>query len=193
MAISKVLIVSNAFVLLGKGPIQSIAQLDTGNVVESAASTIYDSILPGLLSERPWRFALKQFNLNRLSEKPMITNEWSYIYQLPSDYLSAYRVYPNTQKGYAIYDDKLYSNSEKVYLEYMYSADETKFTPNFTLLLTYSLAANIAMTVTQQVSLAQLWEKKREQQMSIAAAVDALSMPNTFIQNDPLYSAHVGY
>ena len=189
MATTKVLIISNAFVLLGKQPIQSI---DTGNPVQSAASTIYDLIKKSTLSERPWRFALKQFNINKLIDVPIINEEWNYIYQLPADCLTPYRTYPNDL--YALYEDKLYSNqSGPLKLEYVYDASETEFSSNFTLLMTYKIASNIAMTVTQQASLAKMWEEKTIEQSSIAAAVDALAMPNTFIQNDSLYSAHVGY
>lgn len=187
MATSKVLIISNAFILLGKQPIQSI---DTGNPVQAAASTIYDSVMPSLLAERPWRFALKQFNLNKLVDTPLI-EEFSYIYQLPADYLTAYRVYPNS--AYAIYIDKLYSNQSSLMLEYIYQVDESLFSDNFVLMLTYAMASNIAMTLTQQVNLADFWQKRQFEQMAIAASTDALAMPNTYIQNDAFYTAHVGY
>ena len=185
MSASKVLIISNAFVLLGSNPINSIS---TGNPIIAAASTIYDSLIPSLLSERPWRFALKQYSLSPLTDSPTL-NEWSYIYQLPADCLSVYRSYPNTHGGYAIYGNKLYSNIDSLQIEYIANVDESKFTKSFIMLAVYAMASNIAMPLTQKVSLAQYWDMKKDEQMSIASAIDSLCMPNIAIKTDPFLSA----
>lgn len=190
MAESKTQIISKAFVLLGEEQIQSI---DDDNPIHASASAIYDTVMPSILSQRPWRFALKQFQLNKLTETP-IFQEFSYIYQLPADLLSIYRFEPlDANVNYKTYIDKLYSNYSSLKIEYVYQAPESYFSHNFTLLLIYMMAENIAMNVTNQLSMAQYFEKKVAEQLSVAASIDALQVPNDYIMADDLYTAHVGY
>lgn len=185
---SKVTIISQAFVLLGRKVVTSLdPDLDGGEPVVVAASQFYDDLYPALLTCHPWRFAMKTFNLNELSTAP-ITKEWQKAYQLPSDLIMPWR--PRPLSRFEIFEDEIYSNTPELQLDYIFKVDESKFPTWFTLMLVYELAANLAMTVTQQPALAQLWNTKAEQQLMKARFIDSKSRTSDVMPAGPLFTSH---
>ena len=184
--VSKVSIISEAFLLLGKGrPTNDLN--DTPQTV--AASSFYETLYPFLLTTHPWRFAMRLRELNQLTEKPIL-DRWRFAYQLPADLLNPYRMHP-TNNNYSIYEDKVFSNFDNpLILEYTARVDPARFAHYFTLLLTYSIAGHMAMMVTQQEVIAELWVKKADEQLVFGRTLDSQAEPSPVITNNAIFASH---
>jgi len=111
---TKELIISNAVALLGHKP---IITLDNADAMVTAAIQAYDLLLPWILSNNNWRFAVAIKPLVQLAEIP--PPPWGAVYQLPSGFLKLLRLYPN------IYTFDLYNNNRlyTVYRNNYYPCD----------------------------------------------------------------------
>ena len=185
---SKVSIISQAFFLLGAPTINT---LETSNPLHVGASQRYDSIIPALLSETHWKFAQKTQVLTKTTDTPPI-DEWAYTYQLPNkaEMMLAFRIYP-LNYTYEIIQDKLYSNASEVTLFYIYEPSEEFFPQYFVNYLTYVMAAECAMAVTQKIEIEQIWRKQALEAKVISASIDAQQSPNKSICYDGLEIAHL--
>jgi len=181
---SKVQIISDAFVNLGKGVVSSP---ETDNPIFAAASSVYDRLLPSMLTIHPWRFAMKSFQLNKLNESSPYAR-WSAVFQIPGDVELIYRTDPLL--NYEIFQNKLFTNSSSVLLEYLFLPKESEFPAYFTQLMIVKLTARIAMTVTQLDNLAAFWEKESIQQIALARAADSSMMPNIPVVRNAIYQSH---
>ena len=152
---SDISICSEALILLGASAISSFSE---GTPAATACSALYPGLRDTLVSKHPWSWSLKKTQSFRLSTDP--TNEWKYAYQLPADMLSgAIAVFTsggdNAQSvnyGWEIYEDKLYTNFDTIYLDYQFSVAEAKMPRYFVKLLVTALASDLAIVVTDQAS-----------------------------------------
>jgi hypothetical protein len=138
----------------------TISSFTEGGSGAEAASNLYDSTYESLLSAHRWRFAAAKSQLSQLTDTPL--NDWTYAYQLPSGYLMGISVYPNVE--YEIYEDKLYSDSN-------------------------DLAAQFAIPVTGNRSLAEIYTLKFESQLKRARFADSQSRPQAGIVDSPFIEA----
>jgi hypothetical protein len=186
---SKVGIISNAFILLGKAPVND---LTTSDPIVTSAVKIYDMTYPDLLAAHPWRFAMEIKTLDPLTAAPVI-DEWTTAYLLPGDLIQLYRVYQKS--WYRIYQNQIYANTsstETITIEYTHPVTEDRFPAYFTQLFTYKMAALMAMPVTELVQKGEYYEKMATGQLAVARSLDSQQNPNVTIQNDIYLSRHYG-
>lgn len=183
---SKVEIISDAFINLGNPPVSSP---QTDNPLYAAASDIYDHLLPAVLALHTWRFAMKNFELTKLTEESPF-GRWQSVFELPSDVLLPHTTDPIT--NYEIFGRKLYTNEDTIKLEYIFKASEADFPPYFTDAMVLILTARISMSVTQLPNLAAFWEKKGEAALILARSLDSQIMPNPVVVRDEIWSSHFG-
>lgn len=169
---------SNALLLIGHGTISSFTE---GGAGAEVASNLYETTYENALTLHRWRFASGKAQLSQLVAAPL--NEWTYAYQLPADYLAGIKVYPNTD--FEIYEDKLYSNSNEVALDYVFKPDESKLPPYFVKLMEFHLAAQFAIPVTDNSTKSETYERKFMEQLKRAKFVDSQSRPNDPITSSP--------
>ena len=186
--VTKVDIISGAFTNLGRSPISDIDESSAEPVV-IIASKKYDLLLPVLLQEIPWRFATLTRNLNHLTDKPPVEG-FSDAFQLPADYLNLERATPNI--FYRIYENLLYTNNQKMQIDYRALIKESRFPAYFTLYLEYRLTADMAMPLTQQITNLQEWKKAFKEMSLIAKYLDSQQQPNDLIQKDGILTLHLG-
>lgn len=167
---SDIEIASNALVRIGAPPISSFTEGGASGIV---AGNLYEPTLRALLTDHRWRFASGKRQLAQLTASPL--NEWQYAYQLPSDMIMMFRVYPATD--YEIFEDKLYSNNNTIEVDYLFRCGEELFSPYFQLALEYKLASEFALTVTSNRSLAETYELKYIEAMKKARFADSQSRP----------------
>jgi hypothetical protein len=184
---SKVSIISNAFVLLGKKP---ITVLNNQKPAHSAASSLYDLLLPDMLSKCPWRSAMTNQTLSRINEEPNNSTEWGYQFQLPTDpkMILLYNVTPTM--NYQIYQDRLYCNYLDVRVDYVFEPSSEHFPAYFVMLMVYTIAYHLASQVTQQAKLTQFWYTRFTQQKIIAMGISANQIPSQIIKYKPIIAAH---
>lgn len=198
-------ICATALLELGDEAIQSFD--DESDNAERCAS-IYPSLKESILSGHPWRFAMEKVELTRTSETPV--SEWKYSYILPTDRLNGgvFEVRDTADQGaypvkeWDIYNNnRLYTNYEKVYVDYTKEINESDFPPYFSRFMITAVKAAIAYAVTEDKALAQ--ELKAEAygtpqdnsnggMLSKTKTIDAMQRPNDAIVVYDLVDARIG-
>lgn len=142
---SQLEIINIALSRLGESPIQS---LNEGSVPANAAKLLYDTERKATLRAYPWNFALRQTTLARLEGGAV---DFSNAFALPVDNLRVLQVWDSTTKQelrYSTRGGRLYSDSEKVTIEYVADVKEAHiYDSKFVEAFSYRLASTLAMPV----------------------------------------------
>ena len=180
MSITKTVIISNAITLLGHAPIIS---LDNGDKMVVAASQAYDFLLPNILSNNNWRFAVAITPLTLLNETPPLP--WTASYQLPSGFLKLLRLYPNIYEFDLYNNNRLYtilqvpsSDTYPFSIEYVFMPETAQLPARFTVYLAYEIANYLALSNAQNPSYASYLRQECQAKFAMAAASEAQNRPN---------------
>ena len=184
---SSISIASNALLLIGDNPISSFDDPGAG---AKAAANLYPDTKKALLSEHPWSFAMKQQRLNRLSQVPDIITGYQFAFQLPTDLIRLWSVQDNAK--YILVGTLLYSNQNQLLATYVFDVDETVLPPHFVKALEYTLASDFAISVTEDNTMAKLYEQKARDETNQAMSIDSQGRPQVGIIDSPLISARFG-
>lgn len=184
---SSIDIASNALLLIGDNPISSFQDAGAGATV---AANIYPETKKRLLSEHPWSFALKQQRLNKLSQKPDVLTNYQNAFQLPTDLIRIWNI--QNHSDFILIGDLLYSNQSEVLATYVYDVDEVMLPPHFVKSLEYSLAADFAISVTEDNTLSQIMRRNADTYTAKAMAVDSQGRPQSAIVDSPIIDARFG-
>lgn len=176
---------SNALVMIGA---TSITSFDDPGAGAAAAKVLYEPILEALLTRTYWRFTMKKQSLNLLSQTP--ENDFQFAFQIPTDSIKIYKVDPRVP--YKIFQDKIFSNSNSIIADYAFRPDTSLFPAYFVLALTYKLASEFALTVTDSENKNALYEEKFRNAMAEAYAADAQQNPQTPIVDQPFTDVRFG-
>ena len=181
---SKIDLVSNALILIGDAPINSL----TGSSrAQQVGSNLYDNIVKNELSKFRWGFARKKAQLSLTTDIP-IDKEWTKIYQLPTDMIFLIKLYPNV--GYQILGDKVYTNyGQALYCDYIYDAPESEWPYYFAKMIEYALARDFSTSIRDSSSLRQEMAAEYENASRMARYTDAQQHPQTEISNHPFIVA----
>jgi hypothetical protein len=186
---SKIEVISDAFILLGKAPVNSIGS-DASPVVASV-SKLYDLIYPMIITMHTWRFAMAFKTLSPLSSVPPIS-KYTYAYLLPNDMLHLYGTYP-VNIDYARYENYLYTNqSTSLTIEYSFLPEVNKWPAYFKNLMVVTLASYAAMPVTESEKLSEDYSQKALNYLNTCRAIDSQQQPNPVILRDSLLSRKFG-
>lgn len=186
MTWSKLDIVNLAFNKLNKNSVQDFA---SAGEFASAAEATFDLLYPSAISGKSWRFATKLQQLNVLITPPII-DTWTYVLQLPSDYLAAVRTWP--VMDYQIYQNQMYANNNIVTLEYRYLVNVTHLPVYFVHYLAVLIAAWFADTVAEDQQLAAKLSAEAQIQLGEALFTDSQSHPIPAMNLNPLIQARQG-
>ena len=178
MTFSKVQLASNALILLGHSPISSFDESTAGARI---AANLYDSSFLSILCSHRWKFATKKALLARLTEAPQ--NEFQFQYQLPVDMIMLITTYPVST--YRVLGDKLYSDSDKVEIDYISQISETLLPPYFIKCFEYYLAMQFAIPLTDDLNKVDVMSRMYEKESRVARYADSQSAPQVPIQDDP--------
>lgn len=179
---TKIEIISNASILLGN---KEITDLSSSGDFGVAAESAYDLLLDAEIGSNRWRFAAKIEELSFIGALSPDFNQWNYEYQLPADYLSMQRVYPNI--NYEIFGDRLYSpSSGTLQAEYFSSSPPvTKWTAPFKTYFTYLLAEHLAISTTENAAVIRTISQGVSKWAAYALHSSSSSRPNRIMQSQP--------
>ncbi|HEY7803837.1 MAG TPA: hypothetical protein VIC30_05320 [Orrella sp.] len=160
---TKLSICSDALIMLGASPLSSFSE---GTDAAQICDRLYDDLKKSLVASYPWSWSFKKVQLARLTSTP--ANEWKYEYALPGDTLAGVRAVFNTgstgvqpiQYGWEIMGDRVQTSEEVIFVDYQFAPNESALPSYFVQLLKYAMAAEIAETVTDQITKAQYYEQK---------------------------------
>ena len=192
---TKLSICSDALILLGASPLSSFSD---GTDAAQICDRLYDDLKDSIIASYPWSWSFKKVQLSRLTSTP--ANEWKYQYALPGDMISGVRAVFNTsatsvapiQYGWEIFGTSLNTNEETIFVDYQNSVGESALPTYFVQLLKYAMAAEIAETVTDQITKAQYFDQKafgtvaenrRGGYFRVAASIDGANNSNEAFQD----------
>lgn len=179
---SKIDMVSNALILIGDQPVNSLDGNDRRQVV---ANNLYKSIKETELSKTRWGFARRKAVLAKTTGTPE-DDEFDSIYQLPTDMLVLIKTKPTT--NYRIYGDKMYCNIDTnttFSIDYVANVSESEFPPYFVDVMQYALARNFATSIRDSAAARQEMTTEYLNATRVAYAVDAQQYPMDEIQHHP--------
>lgn len=177
---SKIDLISNALILIGDTPINS---LTGGTRAQQVASNLYDNIVQNELTKHRWGFAKKKAQLSLTTETP-VDDEWRSIYQLPTDMLFLIKLYPNT--SYQLYGDKVYTDtSSALYADYIYNAPESEWPVYFSKMIEYALARDFAASIRDSDSARQTMTNEYINQSRMARYTDSQQYPVVPVASNP--------
>lgn len=187
-------ICSDALLMLGANAISSFNE---GTDAANISDRLYPDLKNQSLLVYPWSFSFKKVKLSRLVTTP--TTEYRYEYQLPGDRLGPPRaIFTSSSPGqrpskeYRIFQDKLLTDYEEVWIDYQYAVQEFEMPVYFVQLLKYMMAWHLAYPITDQDSKAQYWqgvavgspsENGRGGYMRTAIQMDGQGQPTNYIDD----------
>jgi len=169
---------SNALLLIGHNTINSFTDAGAG---ARAAANLYEVVYEDAITSHAWRFAMGKVTLSKLAAAPL--NEWTNAFQLPGDLLLTYRNYPRSP--FEIYEDMLFSDQETMEIDYWFKPAETTLPPYFVKLMQYLLAAEFAISVTDNRTLAETFTNAADRQRLVAMNRDSQGRTNNAIESAP--------
>ena len=181
MSDTAITLCSKALIKLGA---KSITSFQEETVESEVANQLYESTLQNLLASYPWRFALTQKTLARLTEKPI--TDYQYAYQLPNDCVRILSAGVNAKSSglnYKILGQKLYTNAESVVINYIFRPEENTFPAFFVDALVGKLAAEFCLPLTESTTRTDYVKKMSESSIATARLVDSQQNVNSTFQD----------
>ena len=181
MSDTAITLCSKALIKIGA---KSITSFEEETAEAEVANQLYEPTLQNLLASYPWRFALTQKTLARLTESPI--SDYQYAYQLPNDCVRVLSAGQNTRSSglnYKIVGQKLYTNADTALLNYIRRPEENAFPAFFVDALVGKLAAEFCLPLTESTTRTDYVKKMAETSISTARLVDAQQNINSTFQD----------
>ena len=180
-------IANNALLLVGDNPISSFDDAGAGATV---AKAIYPETYRMVLSEHPWAFALKEQELNLLSQTPDVKTNYNKAFQIPGELIRIWTILPHS--NFTIVGNLIYSNENSLLARYVYKVVETALPPHVVKAIEYKLASDFAISVTESNTKAELYEAKYNKQLAMARTIDSQNKPPVPIIDSPFTATRFG-
>jgi hypothetical protein len=140
------------------GVTTTVASLTEPSKERKAMDRFWDAALEATLRDKDWPFTTKFKNPGLIGEEPTV--EWDYSYRYPTDCLTVRRIMPADGRGSAVRipfriarDDTarlIYTDQPEAMIEYTARvSDSSQFPPDFTMALSFRLAAYTAPSLTR--------------------------------------------
>ena len=177
---SKIKMINNALLLVGDN---AISGLDDPGFGSTVADNLYEDTYAAILACHPWSFAFKEQWLSQLSASPDVETGYQYAYRVPVDSIRIWQLIEHSD--YEIIGNLIYSNLSKVLCRYIHRVLESQIPPQVAKAIEYKLAAEFAVSVTDNDRYAQIYEQKYINQLGQAQAIDSQNRPQSQIIDAP--------
>ena len=197
-ATSPLAFVNHALALIGEDPLTDL--LPESGATNAAAAQIYDRVVESLLSVWSWKFATMDCELSQNAEAP--PSPWTAQYDLPARTLriistdcpgETYTIARNHDVGDNDGTRRLYAMRTGVRARVVIRPLDELFPAHFVSALIPEMAAQLAPSVTGDLNLAGLFERRAREALLRAKLHDAHEAPlPTFSGRDPRGPGLVG-
>lgn len=182
-------IISMACMLNGKGKFNTIAS--GGSFAESAQDFYYTLVSAELGSTR-WRFAQQVQAMGVLTTLSPNFDGWEYYWTLPADCLMFQR--PDPLVNWTIFGGRFLTNTnQSLNAIYLRAVPVSEWQPAFALYMVYALAANLAISVSENAQLEAKINALKMEWESRALFADSQSAPGRPLASTPWVSARFDY
>jgi len=167
---SEVQICNVALSRLGEDPIISLTE---DSKAGRACNLVFTDIRDSLLRAHPWNFAVARASLAQLTTTPVYG--FNYEYQLPTDCLKVLKTDPEGDDiDFKIEGRKLLTDEATINILYISRVtDPVQYDPIFMEVFSAKLAAELAVSLTDSITLADFLHQKYEKVLSEARGMDA--------------------
>lgn len=176
---SDVSICNSALIKIGVEPITALSD---NTRQAKLCNEQYDKLRKSLLRMHPWNFAVKRATLTA----SMTTPAWGFSHQfsLPNDYLrfldSEY-----TEDKLQIENSLILANRDTLNIRYIYDVtDTTKFTTDFTELLSMKIAVDLSYVLVQSNALTQGLVSLYDRMLRDVRSFDGQENPSQSVTDD---------
>jgi hypothetical protein len=152
--------------------------------------SLYENLKLDLLQSHPWRFSIRQEELNQLVATPLF--DYSYAYSLPADFLRLIGK-DNPTNAHKIFGNKLYTDLDPVYANIQYEVAEQYFPAYFERLVQLELAAMLAASLVEDENKADKFSNFARTQMVKARNIDSQNNTSSTIPNGAFNLTNVRY
>jgi hypothetical protein len=186
---TKVSICSNALLMLGANPINSLSE---NSDRARLAANLYDPARDYVLRSHPWNCAVKRVLLAADVEVPAF--DYGAQFTLPSDWLRTLQVgAEGYELDYKTESGKILCNGTSLPLRYIWRNDnEATWDAGLVWAMTCGMRALFAYPITASASMEQLLDKALEPILKTARAVDGQDDPPQTFGDTPLLNARLG-
>jgi len=182
-AVSELIIMNGALLMLGDDPIVS---LDENTKRRKLATGLFATSRDAVLRMHPWNCAVKRLALDPIATAPV--NTYAYAYTIPPECLRILEVEGVTD--YKVEARQILCDESTIYLRYIYRNVNYE---TWDALLVESMKAYMAMLlaypITKSNSTRQEMQKLLTEMLKIARAVDAQEEPGDTFGDFPLLDA----
>lgn len=149
LTITPVLVCNMALIKLGADPITSLSQ-DTKNA--RLCNAVFEMLRNKVLEDHPWGFATKTVTLASIVGTPLM--DWTYQFQLPSDFLKMVRG-EDWKQEFDTLDGYLHANDDPIIIKYIFECTNSGlWSYAFANCLSWRVAAEIAYAITKSNTVA---------------------------------------
>tara|TARA_B110000858_G_C17803521_1_gene476561 strand:+ start:1166 stop:1780 length:615 start_codon:yes stop_codon:yes gene_type:complete len=176
MALTKIDICSQALTKCGADTISSFSD---GTHESNVCSVMYDTIKKSLLYYTFWNFAIIKVQMNRLVETPT-DKKFIYVFSLPADVIRIRSVFDKNGHSDFTYKkegQKIYSNNQIAFVEYVQNMEETFMPSFFVEALVSKIATEINEAITSNGSLTDRLASDFQQKLRAARIADGQENP----------------
>lgn len=186
VAYNETQVISDALVLLGYPPIESI---EAGNQAAMAMHNIYTGLLSADLSSPNWRFATKVAVLSQIAGLNPNFMGYNVAYQIPTDCLAIWSVWPGIP--YEVFYEQIWTygdpqgGNQQLQVQYRHVAPPSMYPPAYIWYFTYLLACTVAPGLTDDPKVIQLLEAGLSKWRAQAMIANTQGRPNQGLTNSP--------
>lgn len=156
--------------------IRAITSFDDASQTARTVKAIYENVKEEALGAYPWRFARGQYRLLRCADAPV---PWESAYDIDTSILNIITVYEGDQKvlferkGQQIVTMTSENSTDDMWAEVTFNTAEDEWPAYFRQAFIQHLAASLAMPLTKDDKLRQIYEQSAFRRMQVAKSRDA--------------------
>lgn len=160
MKYNKLSLINKSLIKLGCDLVQN---LEENNYTNNTVNYLYDLVKKSCLSMHDWNFAIEKKTMQKV-ERIKIPS-YDFCYELPNDIVRIVQIY---DKKCYIMDNYVYSNFDKLEIEYIKNVYEPYMTDDFANFFTTRLAAEFCLPLTENEQRSEYLRQKSMNEFHIA-------------------------
>jgi len=177
--------------LLGSGAIR-IESMSEDDENARRMTVAWPICLKDMLRAHPWSFAKKEATLSQLAASPILTDDFTYMYTLPPDFLKLLKTDVEPSYGHKIKGNKLYSNADAVKVEYIYYNDDPNtWDASFVSAMSARLKAETWFAITGKTNMVEFMWKELTSKLNYAKSMNGQEVTPDDFQTDEWTNARL--